>query len=203
MGFLAIIALVLSMGVPSLSAQNKKAKQSTETIQKVRQEMGKAKTQKDRTMTALDQLATQSGGNLKKAYNKFSNELKKLDKSAKNLRKLATNMRGKSQAYFQNWQKELSKLNNPTLQEQAQARRQEAVEKFEAIEPRIQAAREVFIDFMANLQDIDRYLGSDLSSRGVQTISGMVEETKRQNQQVDQNIAEFLAALDAFTAEFS
>jgi len=204
--FLLVTASALLMGTsgPGLAAQaNKKAEKSTETMRKTREEITKAKTQKDKTMAALAQLVGQSSGDLRKPYKKFADELKKLEKSSDNVRKLATDMRAKNQDYFNAWEQELSNIQNPDLQKKAVGRRAEAIKRFEEVNPKMQSARDVFVSFMANLQDINSYLGTDLSPGGIATISDMVKETQDQNKTVDDGIGKVMQALEEFAAEFS
>ena len=200
----AAIALLMGTCVSGLAAQaHKKAEKSTETMRKTREEIAKAKIQKDKTMAALGQLVRQSGEDLRKPYKKFADELKKLEKSTEKVRKLATDMRAKNQDYFKAWEKELSKIQNPGLQKKAGERRSEAAKKFEEVNPKMQSARAVFVSLMADLQDINRYLGTDLSSGGITTISEMVTETQNQNKAVDDGIEKVMQALEEFAAEFS
>jgi len=204
LGAITVVALLIGTCAPAFAAQaSKKAEKSTETMRKTREEIAKAKTQKDKTMAALAQLVGQSGGNLRKPYKKFADELKKLDKSSEKVRKLATDMRAKNQDYFKAWEQELSKIQNPDLQKKAGQRRSEAVKKFEEVSPKMQEARDLFVSFMANLQDINSYLGTDLSPGGIATISDMVKETQDQNKAVDDGIEKIMQALEEFAAEFS
>lgn len=195
-----ILVLCTSLG---LAQAYKKAEKSTETMRKTREEITKAKTQKDKTMAALAQLVGQTSGNLQKPYKKYADELKKLEKSSDKVRKLATDMRAKSQDYFKAWEKELSEIQNPDLLEKAGQRRAEAVKKFEEVNPKMQSTRDVFVSFIANLQDISSYLSADLSPGGIATISDMVKETQDQNKAVDDGIEKVMQALEEFAAEFS
>ncbi len=199
-----LLVVGMSLTTVAMGAQAyKKAEKSTETMRKTREEITKAKTQKDKTMAALAQLMSQTSGNLQKPYKKFADELKDLEKSSDKVRKLATDMRAKNQDYFKAWEKELSEIQNPDLQEKAGQRRAEAVKKFEEVNPKIQATRDVFVSFMANLQDISSYLSADLSPGGIATISDMVKETQDQNKAVDDGIEKVMQALEEFAAEFS
>ena len=201
---ITVVALLIGTCAPSFAAQAyKKAEKSTESMRKTREEIEKAKVQKDKTMAALEQLVGQSGGDLRKPYKKFADELKKLDKSSEKVRKIATDMRAKNQDYFKAWEQELSKIQNPDLQKKAGQRRSEAVKKFEEVSPKMQEARDLFVSFMANLQDINSYLGTDLSPGGIATISDMVKETQDQSKAVDDGIAKIMQALEEFAAEFS
>ena len=199
-----LIVFLICTCAPNLVAQaRKKAEKSIESMQKTRAEIEKAKVQKDKTMAALDQLVRQSQADLKKPFKKFRDELEKLDKSADKVRKLATDMRAKNQEFFKVWEKELSNIQNPELQQKAGERRSQAVKQFEDLNPVFQSARESFVSLMASLEDIGNYLSLDLSPTGIAAISDMVTEAQKQNQFVDEGLAEIKKELAEFAAEYS
>lgn len=196
--------LLLGTCIPSVAAQaQKKAEKSIESMRKTREEIDKAKAQKDKTMAALNQLTGQTQGDLKKPFKNFSDELKKLDKSADKVRKLATDMRAKNQDFFKVWEQELTKIQNPELQQKAGERRMQAMKHFEDLSPAFQSTRESFVSLMAGLEDIRNYLSLDLSPTGIQTISDMVKEAQGHNQAVDEGIANIKQQLSEFAAEYS
>jgi chromosome segregation ATPase len=201
----AVATVVLLVGAlaPTILAQaQKKAEKSIESMRKTRDEIEKAKVQKDKTMAALAQLAGQPQANLKKPFKKFSDELKKLDKSAEKVRKLATDMRAKNQEFFKVWEKELSNIQNPDLQQKAGERRTQAMKQFEDLSPAFQAARASFVSLMASLEDINNYLSLDLSPTGISSISEMVKEAQGHNQAVDEGLAQIKQQMTEFAAEF-
>ena len=200
----AVVTLLIGVSIPSLAAQaSKKAEKSMESMRKTRQEIEKAKVQKDKTMAALESLIAQSGKNLKKPYDKFKKELKNLDKSAEKVRKVATDMRTKSQDLYKVWEKELTNIQNPDLQQKAGQRREQAMEQFGELEPVFQSTRTSFVSLMATLEDIRNYLGVDLSPSGIEAISEIAGDAKAQNQGVDDGLAEITKRLDEFAKEFS
>lgn len=199
-----LTALLIGTGVPSFVAAQayKKAEKSTESMRKTGTEIEKAKSQKDKTMTALGQVMGQSGA-LKKTYKKFNDELKKLSKSAEKVRKMATDMRAKSQDYFKAWEKEMSNVQNPELQQKASERRTQAMAQFQDLNPVFQSTRESFVDLMASLEDIRNYLALDLSPHGIETISDMFKEAQTQNTAVDEGIAKIKQEMTEFASNFS
>lgn len=200
---MVLVGLLIGISAPGIAAQaQKKAEKSIESMSKTREEIDKAKLQKDKTMAALAQLAGQPQADFKKTFKKFSDELKKLDKSAEKVRKLATDMRAKNQEFFKVWEKELSNIQNPDLQQKAGERRTQAVKQFEDLSPVFQSTRESFVSLMAGLEDIQNYLALDLSPTGIATISDMVKEAQAHNQAVDQGLAQVKQQMTEFAAEF-
>jgi len=198
----AVVVVLLGTWAPSILAQaQKKAEKSIESMRKTRDEIEKAKVQKDKTMAALAQLTVQQG-DLKKPFKKFSDELKKLDKSAEKVRKLATDMRAKNQEFFKVWEQELSNIQNPDLQQKAGERRTQAMQQFEELSPAFQSTRESFVSLMASLEDIRNYLALDMSPKGVSAVSDMVKEARSQNQTVDEGLARIKQQMTDFAAEF-
>lgn len=200
-----VVVIILSVvsWTPSLLAQaQKKAEKSIESMGKTRDEIEKAKVQKDKTMAALAQLTNQPQGDLKKPLKKFSDELKKLDKSAEKVRKSTTDMRAKNQEFFKVWEQELSNIQNPDLQRRAAERRTQAVQYFEELRPTFESTREAFSSLAASLKDIRNYLSLDLSPTGIQSVSDMVKEAQTQNQALDEGLARIKQQLTEFAAEF-
>jgi chromosome segregation ATPase len=201
--FLFVVAvLLIGTSAPVILAQaQKKAEKSIESMRKTRDEIEKAKVQKDKTMAALAQLTAQQG-DLKKSLKKFSDELKKLDKSAKNVRKLATEMRAKNQEFFKVWEQELTNIQSPDLQQKAGERRTQAMQQFEELNPAFQSTRESFVALMASLEDIQNYLSLDLSPSGIAAVADAVREAQTQNQAVDEGLAKIKQQMSDFAAEY-
>lgn len=83
---------------------------------------------------------------------------------------------------------------NPTVPAAAAARRIKAMEDFNKILVKMDAADEAFYPFLLELQDVQKYLNHDLTPEGILSIKDVVvkagKEASNINQRIDDTIAE-------------
>ncbi len=67
----------------------------------------------------------------------------------------------------------------------------------------MQGANESLVPFISDLQDIQRYLGNDLTAQGIAAISDVVKETNTNAETVEKKLDAAIAEIDRVAAEMA
>lgn len=149
----------------------------------------------DKTIFALNALPTEQT-DLTKPYEKYVDELEDLESHAKSVRKESDDLREKGQAYFEAWQKDMAAITNESLKKQSEERKEELKAAYAKIDEIKADSRKMFDTFLTNLQDIRKYLDTDLTPAGVQGIASMIEEANKESADVKTRIKELNEIID-------
>jgi len=168
----AVAAAVGLMG--AVAAQDKK--QVTVDLSEIRKGLTELQARVADNAAALEGVkkAAKSNSELKSAYGKFEQSFKKLETQIDTLRSQATQMRARADDHYKAWQNELSKMGNPKLREKAQNRFAEAKEEFDEIIVLAGEAKQQLEPYMADLRDVNQYLGVDLSPEAVKSLNNTI-----------------------------
>lgn len=168
----AAAAAVLFMG--AAAAQDKK--QVTVDLSQIRKSLTDLQARVADNAAALEDVkkAAKSNSGLKPAYGKFEQSFKKLETQIDTLRSQATSMRANADEHYKAWQNELSKMGNPKLREKAQNRFADAKEEFDEIIVLAGEAKQQLEPYMADLRDVNQYLGVDLSPEAVKSLNNTI-----------------------------
>jgi hypothetical protein len=124
-----------------------------------------------KTLGSLSVLTSASPAHLHEAYQQYAKETDKIAQQAVTVDKESRQMRQRSDEWLAGWQKSQSDVNNPELKALSEKRRAQASERFQNIDGSFAAAREAFAPFIANLQDVKKVIGNDLTPNGVAAVS--------------------------------
>ena len=154
-------------------------------------------------MASLNSLVGQPGTDLGTQYKQFVKEVKSTDKQAKKLRDRADKMNAQNGAYFEAWDKDLETIQNPDIRKRSEERRAAAFDSYKKIDTVMQSANESLDPFLADLRDIQRYLGNDLTAAGIAAISDVVKKADANASTVQERIDAVVAEIDRVAAEMS
>jgi murein L,D-transpeptidase YcbB/YkuD len=105
-------------------------------------------------------------------------------------------MQRRSDEWLSGWQKSQAGVNNPELKALSERRSAQTLERFQSIDGSLAAARKAFAPFIANLQDVKKVVGNDLTPKGV---AGVASTAVVQN--ANQSGAAAARALDVTIAD--
>lgn len=179
------------------------ATKTTSSMRDAKDELLLTKAQVRATMTSLNSLVGQSENDLRKQYDQFTKEVKSTDKQAKMLRDRAAKMNAQSGAYFETWEKNLETIQNPDIRKRSEERRAKAFDSYKKIDTAMQSTNEAFDPLLADLKDIQRYLGNDLTAQGIAAISEVVEKANANATVVEEKLDAMIAEIDRVAAEMS
>lgn len=176
---------------------------ATSSMGDTKGELVLTKAQVRATMASLNSLVGQPGTDLGTQYKQFVREVKNTDKRATRLRKQTERMNTQSGSYFDTWQTELETIQNPDIRKRSEERRAKAFDSYKKIDTAMQGANESLVPFISDLQDIQRYLGNDLTAQGIAAISDVVKETNTNAETVEKKLDAAIAEIDRVAAEMA
>jgi hypothetical protein len=166
----AVVVAVWVAGCASTPVERKDAASSS--LVELRDSMVATRAQIGKTLTSLTGLTIAAPGQLGAAYQEYAKDADKIAQQAVTVDKESRQMRLRSDEWLAGWQKSQTDVNNPELRALSEKRRAQALERFQNIDGSFAAAREAFVPFIANLQDIKKVVGNDLTPNSVAAVSG-------------------------------
>lgn len=166
----AIAVAVWVAGCASTPVERKDAASSS--LVELRDSMVATRAQIGKTLSSLNGLTLASPDQLGTAYQAYAKDADKIAQQAVTVDKESRQMRQRSDEWLAGWQKSQTDVSNPELRALSEKRRAQALERFQNIDGSFAAAREAFTPFIANLQDIKKVVGNDLTPNSVAAVSG-------------------------------
>src|ERR1051325_1446007 len=175
----AIVIAVWVAGCASTPVERKDA--TSNSLVELRDSMMATRGQIEKTLASLNGLTRASPNQLRDAFQQYATDADKIAQQAETVDKESQRMRQRSDEWLAGWQKSQADVNNPELKALSEKRRAQALERFQNIDGSFAAARQAFAPFIANLQDVKKVVGNDLTPNGVAAVSG-TEVVRNANQ---------------------
>jgi chromosome segregation ATPase len=118
------------------------------------------------------------------ALRQYQAEVGKVAGSRASVASAGTSVRKSMDAHFAAWEKDANAMTNSDIREASMKRRDEARETMSALEPKIAEAGKMFDSYISNLRDIEKLLGTDLSSGGIESASSAMSKATDQAEDV-------------------
>jgi len=147
-------------------------------ISEFRASLIESQEQIDSTLAALAELTNSGQTDLTGAYNRYVDQLARQREMSQTLKSEADAMRASRDAYFSSWDEKVSEIDNPTIRASAEARRKRLRDAHEQIITTTSAAKDAYVPFMKDLEDIKKYLASDLSKASIAEIGDAVKSVQ-------------------------
>ena len=169
-GWIGIIVVAFWVaGCASTPVERKDATSSS--LVDLRDSMMATRGQIEKTLASLNGLTSAPPDRLRAAYQQYAKDTDKIAQQAVTVDKESRQMRSRSQEWLAGWQKSHADVQNPELRALSEGRRAQALERIQNIDRSLAEAREAFAPFVANLQDVKRVVGNDLTPTGVAAVS--------------------------------
>jgi hypothetical protein len=162
----------------------------------IKQNLIEAKAQVQATTDSLAKLSASSTADAVPNYNAFSEQLAKLQTKAEETKNRANDLRKRGADYLAMWNKQAT-VQNPELRRQAIEQQGQAQQTLNQLTSEMDATREEFQPFMANLTDVSNYLRGNVTPANLQSTSGLVTKATEQGNSVNQHIDGVIGALDS------
>lgn len=204
-GLLTLIAMAgaaaLFTGCASSGSSGyKKADKTGAGIAQFRDEIVKGKNAVDATMKSLSAVAANADTDPRKSFEQYKKDVAHLESTAANIRKRAESMQQKGQAYFAQWQAELEQVSNPEIRKLAEERKAKLQQAFDEIATITKPLKAQFDPWMADLKDLQTYLGNDLTVAGVDAAKKMFKKTQSEGVEVQKSMDALVAELNTIAA---
>lgn len=202
---LAGLCLAL-VGAVSLAGCNtgrgyQKADSATGQMEALKTELLAVKQRTEKIVPALNQLVATAGSNPRSAYERFSREFQNTRKHSGKARHLADEVRKQGQAYFHEWEAQSGKVANPDIKERFEQRRAQLAAQYEKLEEYAQRLEEDYTAFMQDLNDIQLVLGVDLTLKGIESVTDLVNKATHDAQAIDGHLKRYVSIVEQVAAE--
>ena len=144
------------------------------SMKETRLEAERTRDQLATTLAALTTLTRQEKGDLRPAYDAFAAELPKTEAAAAWTRTRVAWMQGDGLKYFDDWQQTISSINNASLRKKSQNRLDTVKKSYAKVTKEFKGVAEKFNPFLANLNDIQKVLSTDLTAKGIKGLRSTV-----------------------------
>ena len=188
---MSLVAGLACLALSSTSCSSPKAVKSADaagsSLQSLAGSLEKGRAQVAKVMTALNEVVV-AAADPKKAYGSFSSEVASLDKIAADARERSDKMKATLKEHYALWDQELAAISNPDLKQQSITRKAEVTKAFEDIKESFVQVSLTFKPYLKNLQDLNRYLATDLSAKGIAGAGNMITGLKTESVTVQRDI---------------
>jgi hypothetical protein len=190
--------ILLTVGLAALLASATQASQQqlAQSIRDVQLETGRTSMELQSTLGVLNGLTAQKKGDLRPAYNAFCAELPKTEAAAGVTRTRVQWMAGDGRQYFKDWQKTIDSIANESLRKKAQKRMDAVRKSYDKVEASLVRAGEKFQPFLTDLNDIKKFLATDVTAGGVKAIRSTVKSANWNYQSVETATKDALKEMD-------
>lgn len=192
----AIVALAAILAGCATSGYQR-AGTATASMAQLRQELIAGRQQIDVTLNALDRLVNQPSLDLRPTFAAFRREVALMDQQAARTGSRADLMWRNGQAHIDAWDSEISAFSSAAARQRSEERRAAVIRDYQTLARHMNAVRDAFQPFMADITDIERALSADLTSRGIATVAPLVTKASADGGVVKQRIDQALVQLDA------
>jgi len=196
----ATLAAQLFPTLPASAAGYKLADKTGAGIAEFRDEVVNIKKAVDSAMVALDKVVTTAAEDPRKAYKEFDKAVPRVTDAANKARKRADDMKARGQAYFKDWERDLESVKSQEIRNLALERKAKLQATFDNIKATVEPAKEQFNSWMADLTDLHKYLGNDLTIEGIDAAKKLIAKTKTGGQGVQQSLDNVIAELNTIVA---
>jgi hypothetical protein len=119
---------------------------------------------------------------------------------ADQLKHEAEAMRASGNQYFAAWEQKVAQIDNPTIRASADARRARIRDSQERIAADTSDAKDAYGPFMRDLQDVRKFLGSDLSKQNTALLGDVQTKARASGATVKSKLSSIIAELDSIDA---
>lgn len=184
---------------PNSSAATAGAKGAT-ALESFRSDLVASQGQIDSVLAALAELNNPATTDLRTSFNKYTDQVARMKQHEDTMKREAEAMRAQRSEYFAAWEAKMSEIDNPTIRASAESRRRMLRDNQEKVATTSAAARDAYIPFMKDLQDVRTYLEQDLSRSSIADIGDAVKKVNADGQGVRGKIGEVIVVLDKIQA---
>lgn len=184
-----------ALGVPGVQ----RTATAVDGLRQVNQELANARGAVDESIAALAELSA-ARGDLLAPFQRFLTANQQVDDAERHMGERGEQMRARARDYITNWEVEVYGVEDPDLRKQAESRRSRVRADYGRIADASRAFREEMAPFQKSLDDLETFLGNDLTPAGVRAAAAAIERATQQGQALQQRIDALSSELDRVAA---
>ncbi len=196
MGFAILIAGCASSGYRT-------SESTVSTLQFLANKIEDAGKQMDISVTELNSLINNPQPDLRPQFDRFSVAVSKLGSLSNQVHKTDLKLASRGKVHFDNWDKELAAIQNEAIRASGQGRKLELQSQFDSVRNIGLKVAAGFAPVQSDLNDLQRFLNSDLNTRGLATIRDNANRITQQATPVRQSIGNLVAELRSLAIAMS
>jgi len=200
---IVICGIVLVAACAHKAKGNKQSVKTGTTMEAVEGDYKQAIEQLDITKASLEELVRPGQSDVKKAYEQYAENVDKMEKLGKRLSEHSDNMRVQSKDYFEEWRKQGDTYTNPEIQALSEQRRSDLSAIFDEISNASIGVKGAFKAYMSDITEIRTYLSTDLTPKGVESITPTAEKANADGDRLKLAIEPVLISIGKARAEFA
>jgi seryl-tRNA synthetase len=186
---IAAATLILALASPATGASpTSRADKTAKNMLKMESALTQGAAQLDSIIASLNSLSTAQGGDLVSAYNKFSKQVEEMNSTAKKVKSKAEKAKAQREDYLKAWKKDQNKIQNEQLKQASESRRAELEPFIKQISEGLTSASQNFTPLLQNLNDLNLFLGNDLSTHGFASAQDLISECNQSTELVKQDV---------------
>ena len=182
---------------------SERAEKATTKMESVDGEIKEAVVQIDATSASLENLIKPGQTDVRSALATYSDNVTKMDRLGAKLIKHTDEMSARGKDYFDEWKKEGSTYSNPQIREISEKRSAELNTVFRRISESSIGIRGSFSSYMNDIKEIQSYLSTDLTDKGIASITPVAQKAIRDGSSLKSAIIPVLSALDSARSEMA
>jgi hypothetical protein len=169
---------------------------ATDTMQTVENDYKQVAMQVDATNGALQDLISPNQTDPKRALENYKTNVDKMEKLGKQLDKNSNALTAQGQEYFTEWEKQANTYNDPQFRALSEKRRLELRSTFAKIPEEGAQVRRSLQSYLADNQNIYKYLSNDLTPKGVEAVAPMARKAMQEGEEVKNATRPVVATID-------
>ena len=193
-------AILVGTGCASKGAYESAAMTSTELVD-TRSQILAARSAVDMAAVTFDDLVTNAKPDLKPQYAAFSKAVDDLNSRALSTADQAQDFRNKRDKYIKDWKADADTLTDAELKKRALERMAETQQSFDTMAVKVQDARDASQPFITTVNELRRYLGGDLTSAGIKSVTDQVPRVNAQRDELKKRLDTVVSEIDRVNSE--
>ena len=202
-GLSALILGAVLMQTGCASTGNQRSADTRNTMKDVEQDYIDALAQVDVTDGSLQSLIDPGQPDEKKAFDKYVENVAKMEDLGHRLFHRAERMNAQQKDYFEEWRMQGNTYSDPQIQALSEQRRVDLSQYFVDISQASVGVNGSLKAYMADISQIDTYLSTDLTPKGVGAITPTVQVALSDGTHLRDAVAPVLSAISTARAEMA
>jgi len=183
------MALALTLTAPAMGASpTSRADKTAKNMLKMEDALKKGEAQMDSIIASLNSLSSTQGSDLVSSYTKYSKQVEELNSTAKKVKSKAEKAKAQREDYLKAWKKDQDKIQNEQLKQASESRRAELEPIIKQISSSLTSASQNFTPLLQNLNDLNLFLGNDLSAHGFASAQDLISQCNKSAEIVKQDV---------------
>src|SRR5262245_18955807 len=157
----------------------------------------------DKLTATLKSFADGGGSDPRALFNQYSATVGVVSGAKGSLQSAGSSVRKAMDAHFAAWEQEANQMQNSEIRAASMKRRDEASASMGEVESTLAKANTAFDGYVANLKDIEKLLGADLSPGGIKAAEDLIDTAIDESAKVQEGLQKIEATANELLSKLS